>query len=198
MRVYAWTMKKLTYLLTALVIVTGLGCASQTDKSNSAYPNAYREALSDFPGDRTVDEETINEFTQFLMNLGQPGAAATASELYAEELHFSDALMHTRDRETVVTHFDGLGKAGTTVDVEMHQTLISGADVYLVWSMRATFKPIIRTVESDTLGITHLRFNEQGQVVLHQDFWDSGLGFYAHLPLLGGVVRAVSKRFQAE
>ena len=180
------------------VIVTGLGCASQSEKSNSAYPDAYREALSDFPGDRTVEEETINEFTQFLMSLGQPGAAATARELYAEELHFSDALMHTRDREKVVTHFDGLGKAGTTVNVEMHQTLVSGADVYLVWSMRATFKPIIRTVESDTLGITHLRFNEQGQVVLHQDFWDSGLGFYSHVPFLGGVVRAVNKRFQAE
>ncbi|MDB2596344.1 nuclear transport factor 2 family protein [Pseudomonadales bacterium] len=191
-------MKKITYLLIALVIVTGLGCASQSEKSNSAYPDAYREALSDFPGDRTVEEETINEFTQFLMSLGQPGAAATARKLYAEELHFSDALMHTRDREKVVTHFDGLGKAGTTVNVEMHQTLVSGADVYLVWSMRATFKPIIRTVESDTLGITHLRFNEQGQVVLHQDFWDSGLGFYSHVPFLGGVVRAVNKRFQAE
>jgi hypothetical protein len=106
--------------------------------------------------------------------------------------------MHTRDREKVVTHFDSLGKAGTTVEVEMHQTLISGPDVYLVWSMRARFKPLLRTVESDTLGITHLRFNDQGQVILHQDFWDSGLGFYSHVPFLGGVVKAVNKRFQAD
>lgn len=191
-------MKKITYLLTTLVIVSGLGCASQSEQSNAAYPDAYRLALKDFPGSQTVDSATVDTFTQFLMSLGQPGAADTARELYAEELHFSDALMHTRDREKVVTHFDGLGKAGTTVAVEMHQTLISGSDVYLVWSMRATFKPIIRTVESDTLGITHLRFNEQGQVILHQDFWDSGLGFYSHVPLLGGLVRAVNKRFQAE
>jgi|TARA_B110000977_G_scaffold182642_1_gene244477 hypothetical protein len=191
-------MRNINIILVALVIASGVGCASQSERSNSAYPDAYRIALTDFPGDQTVEAATIDQFTQFLMTLGQPGAAATARELYAEELHFSDALMHTRDREKVVTHFDGLGKAGTTVNVEMHQTLVSGADVYLVWSMRATFKPIIRTVESDTLGITHLRFNEQGQVVLHQDFWDSGLGFYAHVPFLGGVVRAVNKRFQAE
>ena len=76
-------MKKIIYLLTAFVIVTGPGCASQTGKSNSAYPVAYREAVSDFPGDRTVDEKTINEFTQFLMSLGQPGAAATARDRFA-------------------------------------------------------------------------------------------------------------------
>lgn len=191
-------MKKITYLFAILVIVTGLGCASQSERSNAAYPEAYRLALKDFPGHQNVDPAAIDTFTQFLMGLSQPGAADTARALYAEELHFSDALMHTRDREKVVTHFDGLGKAGTTVAVEIHQTLISDRDVYLVWSMRATFKPIIRTVESDTLGITHLRFNEQGQVVLHQDFWDSGLGFYSHVPLLGGVIRAVNKRFQAE
>ena len=191
-------MKNLTYIFVTLILVTGLGCASQTTVSNSAYPDAYRVALDDFAGDTNVTPDTIEEFSKFLMGLCQPGTADSARRLYAEELHFSDALMHTRDREKVVTHFDGLGKAGTTVEVEMHQTLISGPDVYLVWSMRATFKPILRTVESDTLGITHLRFNEQGQVILHQDFWDSGLGFYSHVPFLGGVVKAVNKRFQAD
>ena len=191
-------MIKKTYLFVALVVVTGFGCATQSERTNGKYPKAYRSALNDFPGNQNVDRAAIDTFTQFLMNIGQPGSADTARALYAEELHFSDALMHTRDREKVVTHFDGIGKAGTTVAVEMHQTLISDRDVYLVWSMRATFKPFITTVESDTLGITHLRFNEQGQVVLHQDFWDSGLGFYSHVPLLGGIVRAVNKRFQAE
>jgi hypothetical protein len=195
---YPYPMKKLSYIFAILIAASALGCAYQSEQNNSAYPDAYRVALGDFPGDQSVDDATIEAFTQFLMDLGQPGAAANARKLYAEELHFSDALMHTRNREQVINHFDGLGKAGTTVEVEMHQTLVSGADVYLVWSMRATFKPMIRTVESDTLGITHLRFNEQGQVILHQDFWDSGLGFYSHVPLLGGVVRAVNKRFQAE
>jgi hypothetical protein len=191
-------MKKLTYLLATALLITVLGCASQSTDSNLAYPDAYRLALSDFPGNPDVDSQTVEAFTQFLMTIGQPGAADSARKLYAEEMHFSDALMHTRNREIVVEHFEGLGKAGTSVNVEMHQTLVSGPDIYLVWSMKATFKPLIKTVESDTLGITHLRFDQEGRVILHQDFWDSGLGFYSHVPLLGGIVRAVNKRFQAD
>ena len=90
--------------------------------------------------------------------------------------------MVTRDKETVVDHFTRLGNAGTRVDVEIHQTLQSDKDVYLIWSMQAYFTPIRKEVTSDTLGVTHVRFDKTGRVILHQDFWDSGLGFYSHIP----------------
>ena len=71
-------MRNINIILVALVIASGVGCASQSERSNSAYPDAYRIALTDFPGDQTVEAATIDQFTQFLMTLGQPGAAATA------------------------------------------------------------------------------------------------------------------------
>jgi hypothetical protein len=64
--------------------------------------------------------------------------------------------------------------------------------------MQARFTPVRREVISDTLGVTHIRFNAQGEVVLHQDFWDSGLGFYSHIPVLGAGVRAIGRRFAAK
>jgi len=64
--------------------------------------------------------------------------------------------------------------------------------------MRARFTPVRKEVVSDTLGVTHVRFNNNGQVILHQDFWDSGLGFYAHIPVLGAGVRAIARRFAAD
>ncbi|GIS18611.1 MAG: hypothetical protein CM15mP120_05270 [Pseudomonadota bacterium] len=47
--------------------------------------------------------------------------------------------MVTRDKQTVVDHFTRLSNAGTTVDVDIHQTLRQGPDVYLIWSMQARF-----------------------------------------------------------
>jgi hypothetical protein len=84
------------------------------------------------------------------------------------------------------------------VQVEILQTLISEADVYLIWSMRAEFTPVRQSVVSYTIGVTHLRFNEAGRVVLHQDFWDTGLGFYQHIPVLGRVVKYINRRFVIE
>ena len=176
------------------------GCAgiATPGSGTPGYPAQYRQALDDFAGQSNVDSAVIERFVDFLANLGGPNTGENAALLYAEDLHFSDALMVTRDKETVVDHFTRLGNAGTRVDVEIHQTLQSDKDVYLIWSMQAYFTPIRKEVTSDTLGVTHVRFDKTGRVILHQDFWDSGLGFYSHIPVLGAGVRAVGRRFAAD
>ena len=169
-----------------------------TQEIGLQYPAQYRQALTDFPGDPAVQPATVERVIEFLAELGDPSTGSAAADLYAEDLHFSDALMVTRDKQTVVDHFTRLSKAGTRVDVQIHQTLQSDSDIYLIWSMQARFTPLRKEVTSDTLGVTHFRFNRQGQIILHQDFWDSGLGFYSHIPLVGAGVRAVGRRFAAE
>lgn len=42
--------------------------------------------------------------------------------------------------------------------------------------------------------MTHLRFDREGKVVLHKDFWDAGGGFFEHLPVLGRAMRWVKSR----
>lgn len=187
-------------VLIAFSSLLASGCAgvNTPDSARLGYPAQYRQALDDIAGHRNVDPEAIERFVDFLANLGDPATGTTAESLYAEDLHFSDALMVTRDKKTVVDHFTRLSDAGTRVEVQIHQTLQSDADVYLIWSMQARFTPIRKEVTSDTLGVTHVRFDATGQVILHQDFWDSGLGFYSHIPVLGAGVRAVGRRFAAD
>jgi hypothetical protein len=45
-----------------------------------------------------------------------------------------------------------------------------------------------------TIGMTHLRFDSEGKVVLHQDFWDSTRGIFEHVPVMGAGIRLVKKR----
>jgi hypothetical protein len=37
--------------------------------------------------------------------------------------------------------------------------------------------------------MTHLKFNREGRIVLHQDYWDSTAGFFEYVPILGPVIR---------
>jgi len=173
------------------------GCASSGPNTPS-YPEVYRQALDEFKGTDRVPPQIIDDFSTFLSNLGAANSAERAEALYAPTLHFSDSLMHTRSRDDVVVHFQGLVDAETQVEVQMLQTLISGSDIYLVWSMQSQFTPVRKTVVSDSIGITHLRFNERGQVIMHQDFWDTGQGFYQHVPVLGRVIRSINSRFVPE
>ncbi len=43
-------------------------------------------------------------------------------------------------------------------------------------------------------GLTEVHFDAEGQVVAHIDHWDLGSQFYAKLPLLGAVVRWISRK----
>ena len=170
------------------------GCASRSGSENPSYPAAYRAALIETEESAPVRNEDLELFIKFLESIGTPGSARAASELYSENIHFSDALILTRDKQVIVKHFSDLEAAGNQVKVTMHQKLISGNDIFLVWSMEALFKPIRKEMISDSLGVTHLRFDENGRVILHQDFWDSTEGFFRHIPVLGSVVNSVRRR----
>ena len=170
------------------------GCASRSGSENPSYPAAYRAALIETEESAPVRNEDLELFIKFLESIGTPGSARAASELYSENIHFSDALILTRDKQVIVKHFSDLEAAGSQVKVTMHQKLISGNDIFLVWSMEARFKPIRKEMISDSLGVTHLRFDENGRVILHQDFWDSTEGFFRHIPVLGSVVNSVRRR----
>ena len=185
-----------------LIILVGTfaaGCASSAPDQNisASYPDAYKQALVQFQGAPQVQTTDIDDFVHFLSNLGADDTAESARELYAQNLYFSDALMVTNSKDAVVAHFRGLVDGGARVEVDMLDVLVQDSDVYLVWLMTAQFQPIRKPVTSKTIGITHARFNTAGEVILHQDFWDTGLGFYQHVPGLGSVIKAINRRFAA-
>ena len=183
-------------LQTFLIILacSTTACAGRPGSGNPSYPAAYRAALVETEASAPVRNEDLELFIKFLEGIGTPGNARAASELYSENIHFSDALILTEDKQVIVKHFSDLEAAGNQVKVTMHQKLISGNDVFLVWSMEARFTPIRTERISDSLGVTHLRFDDSGRVILHQDFWDSTEGFFRHIPVLGSVVNSVKRR----
>ena len=185
---------RLTQSFLLIVALSATACAGRSGSENPSYPAAYREALIETEQSARVRKEDLELFIKFLESIGTPGSAKAASELYSENIHFSDALILTKDKQVIVKHFSDLEAAGNQVKVTMHQKLISGNDVFLVWSMEARFTPIRREMISDSLGVTHLRFDEDGKVILHQDFWDSTEGFFRHIPVLGSVVNSVKRR----
>ena len=135
-------MKTLPLILFVSFISTGCASTTPDPRMSPSYPVAYQRALADFDGTGEVDENVIDDFVNFLSNLGADNTAERAAELYAEDLYFSDALMLTNSKGAVVKHFRGLVEGGASVEVEMLDVLVQDTDIYLVWLMTASFQPI--------------------------------------------------------
>ena len=187
-------MRPLQITLFTLGLLLLGGCQS-TNPDTANYPERYVSALAAQNG-VAVEAAHLQPFTDFITRLGSPEWEDYFNGVYAEQVHFSDTLAYINDRATLRSYFAELADNGATVAVNILSAQRNGADAYLIWEMTTSFTPVLRTKQSHTIGMTHLRFNAAGEVILHQDFWDAATGFYQHVPVLGSALRGVRARLQ--
>ena len=63
-----------------------------------------------------------------------------------------------------------------------------------IWTMNVRFKKFKKGETVRSIGMSHIRFNSAGQVVLHQDYWDSGGSLFEHIPVVGWLIRRIKAR----
>lgn len=71
-----------------------------------------------------------------------------------------------------------------------------GDQCFLTWNFLFRLKSRPRQLQT-IHGSSHLRWNPQGRVSYHRDYWDAAEQFYEKLPVLGGVLRWIKKRLAA-
>lgn len=67
-----------------------------------------------------------------------------------------------------------------------------GRGAILTWDFLFRLKRFSRA-EQCIRGATHLRFDEQGRIVFHRDYWDAAEELYEKLPVLGGLMRLLKR-----
>lgn len=181
------------HVIALILLVGGLaGCAGG---AKEAAAPAFLEVDSSIPGvevDREAAMQGVERFREFFADVTPESVRRLTPELYAREVWFNDTLKTLRGREEVEAYF--LKTAGHVdfIQAEVVDSAFSGRNCYVRWVMDVRFKGAKEPVK--TVGMTLLRFDREGRVVLHQDFWDSSAGFYEHLPVLGGIMRWIKSQ----
>ena len=60
--------------------------------------------------------------------------------------------------------------------------------------MKVRMKKVAKGETITTPGITLVRFDRSGRILIHQDYWDSTTGLFEHVPALGYGIRAIKAR----
>lgn len=176
--------------LTLMVFVLA-GCAG---RDKASYVSAYQAASSEFSGAAIESMAPVERFKAVYADLKGPNLAERVNAAYAENLYFNDTLHTTNDRAGLSEYLQKTAERVESVQVEVDRVIVDGPDVWLKWRMSTRARALGRTMQADTIGMTHLRFDDDGMVVLHQDYWDSTEGVFSHLPFIGGLVRWTRNR----
>ncbi len=140
------------------------------------------------------ERRAIEHFQSLLSDFKAPDFGERIREVYSEDVFFNDTIKTVHGAEDVQEYLTATGEAIDEGTVEFLDLVADSGNYYFRWAMTIRFKRFARGEDKRSVGMTHVRFDSAGKVVLHQDFWDSAGGLFEHVPALGWMLRRAKKR----
>lgn len=178
-----------------------LGCAGAPSVDSEGDRMEYLETLSELetegpgvePGSE-AERQAIDRVKGLLSDFKAEGFRDRVREVYAEDAFFNDTLKTVRGADAIEEY---LGETADGIDkgtVEFLDVVSDSGNHYFRWLMTIQFKKFDRGEDKTSIGMTHIRFDADGKVALHQDYWDSASGLFEHVPVVGWMIRRIKGR----
>jgi len=178
--------------------------------NSCAAPNRSAEAVAAYrssmervsPSGLTVggpgEKAALERFKGFLQGIGDVKfVRENTLHVYAADAYLDDTLVVHHGAAEIEAYFVKTSQTMSSYHVTIEDVARSGNDYYVRWTMIFAAPALSGGKEIHSIGISQIRFNREGKVAFHQDFWDSGKNFFAHLPVVGGSIGFVRKRLES-
>jgi hypothetical protein len=168
------------------------GCAS----GELNFTTGYEAALAARPGapleSAAEGRRAAARFAALYGNLDEENVRARVRETYAPDAWFNDTVATEVGIDAIERYLLRTARGADGVKATVNDVAVSGRDCYVRWTMEVRAPKLAGGKPITTEGMSQLRFDEQGRILVHQDFWNPAAGIYQHLPLLGPAIRFVN------
>ena len=140
--------------------------------------------------EKAAIERYIDLFTPYT----QENVLAKVRHVYAENAYLNDTLKEVNGIDAIEAY---LLKSSQFIESRTFETpdiAVSGGDYHFRWVANIKFKRFKKGRVFRFHGMTQIRFDDTGKIVLHQDFWDPATAFFEYIPLLGGLIKLIKRR----
>jgi SnoaL-like domain len=189
-------------LIAVVVIFLVLNFFATPNQSVDAV-NSYRSSMEKVEASGLVaggpgEIAALERFKSFLQGIGDVKyVRENTLKVYAGDAYLDDTLVVHRGAAEIEAYFVKTSQTMTSYHVSIDDVARSGNDYYVRWTMVFSAPALSGGKPVHSIGISQVRLNREGQVEFHQDFWDSGKNFFAHLPVVGGAVGFVRNRLNS-
>ena len=122
-----------------------------------------------------------------------PADVSRLGEFYAGDARFKDPFNDVRGVPAIEKVFAHMFVALDSPRFVVRDIVAEGDQCFLTWDFLFRFRRFSRD-EQVVHGGSHLRFDTQGRVVLHRDYWDAAEELYEKLPGIGAFMRFLKRR----
>jgi steroid Delta-isomerase len=122
-----------------------------------------------------------------------PESVQELERFYARDAYFKDPFNEVRSAEEIRAIFSRMFRQLSQPRFSIREWTGDGRGYFLVWDLAFRSRWMRGGAAQVIHGASHLRFNAEGKVVYHRDYWDAAEELYAKLPLIGAVVRLLRR-----
>ena len=115
---------------------------------------------------------------------------AALDALYAPDARFKDPFNEVAGTTAIRRIFEHMFATTDAPRFVVTDCIEQGEQAMLGWAFHFALRGRALTVR----GVTNLRFDAEGRVTLHRDYWDAAEELYEKLPVVGGLMRLIKRR----
>ena len=137
--------------------------------------------------------EALAEVIRYFETL-TPETVRDIGRIYAARARFRDPFSEVEGSEAIGRIFAHMFERLESPRFVVLEQLAEGDRAVLIWDMEFRF-PGARSPDVQRIhGASHLRFDGDGRIASHRDYWDAAEELYEKLPVLGALMRWLKRR----
>lgn len=189
--------KKVVLLCCSVLVLCG--CATTAQNKKQSMENYY-QALRDTepheeeklqPGSEK-ERATIERFIALYTTYTKDNIKKHVRDLYAQDAYYRDSFTEMQGIEDIEAYLIQGTHIMQNLTFDLQDIAVHDGNYYFRWITRFSQKRKKDEV-THLPGVSHVRFNKEGKIIFHQDFWDAGV-IYEQLPIVGFFIRWLKKR----
>ena len=122
-----------------------------------------------------------------------PADLLRLGEIYAVQASFKDPFNAVQGLPAIGHIFDHMFATLDAPRFVVTTAVAAGCDAFLTWDFSFSRRGAGAS-EMCIHGASHLRFSQDGLVLMHRDYWDAAEELYEKLPLIGALMRWLKRR----
>ena len=120
-------------------------------------------------------------------------SVARFPEFYADDAWFKDPFNEVRGVAAIQRIFTHMFRQVAEPRFVVTEKVVDAGGAMLVWEFYFRVRLWGKGQTQVMRGVSHLRFDAEGKVCYHRDYWDTGEELYMKLPGLGMLMRGLRR-----
>ena len=130
-------------------------------------------------------------FLAYLDNFSADTVANRTMEVYAEDAYLNDTLKTIRGNDEIREYFVETFTKVEALEASVVEVSGSGKSWFFRWQMTMQFEDLNDGEPAVSVGVSHIIFDDEGRVKVHQDYWDAASHFFVMVPIAGKIITRV-------